>query len=94
MSWGYLISKANEEVFEVSQSHLIVCTAIMALGATRQTKSHIKATLGLGNSVKCLKMVVTVVSEILAWADRPRLGDFEIETLAEEIKANLEAQRT
>jgi hypothetical protein len=94
MSWGYLISKANEEVFEVSQSHLIVCTAIMALGATRQTKSHVKATLGLGNSVKCLNTVGTVVTELLAWADRPPLGSFDIEALAEEIKANLEAQRT
>ncbi|KAK4935602.1 hypothetical protein LTR10_023363 [Elasticomyces elasticus] len=34
-SGGYLIAKANEEVFELYESHLVVATAITALGATR-----------------------------------------------------------
>ncbi|KAI1610130.1 hypothetical protein EDD36DRAFT_64943 [Exophiala viscosa] len=89
VTWGYLISKANEEVFQPQDSHLIVATAIMALGATRQTKSHIKATLGIGNSVQCVKTVVGVVTRIAEWADRPRLGPFDVDQLAVEIREAL-----
>lgn len=85
MTWGYLIAKTNEEVFQPNESHLIVATAIMALGATRQTKSHIKATLGIGNSIDCVKAVVDVVTKIADWADRPKIGPFDIDQLAEEI---------
>lgn len=89
VTWGYLIAKANEEVFQPQESHLIVATAIMALGATRQTKSHIKATLGIGNSVACVKSVVGVVTRIAEWADRPRIGPFDVDQLAGEIQRSL-----
>ena len=89
VTWGYLIAKANEEVFQPRESHLIVATAIMALGATRQTKSHIKATLGIGNSVACVKVVTDVVTRIAAWADRPPIGPFDIDQLANEIQQAL-----
>lgn len=68
MTWGYLISKANEFVFKVTESHLIVASAIIALGATRQARSHIKATLSIGNSVECVKLVQAVIVEIASWA--------------------------
>ncbi|KAJ4194436.1 hypothetical protein NW759_016531 [Fusarium solani] len=84
VTWGYIISRANEEVFTPQESHLIVATAIMALGATRQTKSHIKATLGIGNSVGCVKTVVGVVSRIADWADRP-IGAFDVDDLSQQI---------
>lgn len=61
----------------------------MALGATRQTKSHIRATLGIGNSIGYVKAVVAVVSRIAAWADRPEIGPFDVEELASEIQASL-----
>ena len=86
VTWGYLIAKANEEVFQPNESHLIVATAIMALGATRQTKSHIKATLGIGNSVACVKAVVDIVTRIARWADRPPVGPFDVDHLADEIR--------
>lgn len=86
VTWGYLIAKANEEVFQPQESHLIVATAIMALGATRQTKSHIKATLGIGNSIQCVKAVVEVVSRIIEWAGRPRLEVPDIDQLAVDIQ--------
>ncbi|KAL6918563.1 hypothetical protein FSST1_010058 [Fusarium sambucinum] len=85
VTWGYLISKANEEVFEPNQSHLIIAATIAALGATRQTKSHIKATLGIGNSVSCVKTVLDVVKKIAEWADRP-IGNFDVDALSEEIQ--------
>ncbi|KAM0257899.1 hypothetical protein ACHAPA_011500 [Fusarium lateritium] len=85
VTWGYLISKANEEVFQPNESHLIIAASIAALGATRQTKSHIKATLGIGNSVACVKSVLDVVSKIAEWADRP-IGSFDVDALSQEIQ--------
>lgn len=60
----------------------------MALGATRQTKSHIKATLGIGNSVGCVKAVVEVVTKIAEWADRP-IASFDVDDLSQQIQAAL-----
>ncbi|KAH7230183.1 uncharacterized protein BKA55DRAFT_743405 [Fusarium redolens] len=88
VTWGYLISKANEEVFQPNESHLIIAASIAALGATRQTKSHIKATLGIGNSVACVKTVLNVVRKIAAWADRP-IGNFDVDALSLEIQNSL-----
>ncbi|SCO91152.1 uncharacterized protein FRV6_15280 [Fusarium oxysporum] len=88
VTWGYLISKANEEVFQPNESHLIIAASIAALGATRQTKSHIKATLGIGNSVECVKTVLDVVKKIAEWADRP-IGDFDVDALSLEIQNSL-----
>jgi hypothetical protein len=61
----------------------------MALGATRQTKSHIKATLGIGNTIQSVKTVVDVVTRIAAWADRPQIGPFDVDQLAGEIQQAL-----
>lgn len=85
VTWGYLIAKTNEEVFQAQESHLIIASAIMALGATRQTKSHIKATLSIGNSVDCVKTVMNVIGEIAEWADRP-ISSFDVDKLAQEIQ--------
>ncbi|KAK5046574.1 hypothetical protein LTR84_007335 [Exophiala bonariae] len=89
VTWGYLIAKANEEVFEPRESHLVIATAIMALGASRQTKSHIKATLGIGNSIDGVKAVVDMVTQLAEWADRPTIGPFEVGQLGAEIRAAL-----
>jgi hypothetical protein len=64
---------------------LIIAASIAALGATRQTKSHIKATLGIGNSVASVKTVLDVVRKITEWADRP-IGNFDVDALSEEIQ--------
>jgi hypothetical protein len=71
VSWGYLISKVNEGIFTEKQSHLIVTSAIVALGAARQATSHVKATLGIGNDVKVITAMADVVQKIAAWAAKP-----------------------
>ncbi|KAH7095435.1 hypothetical protein FB567DRAFT_512611 [Paraphoma chrysanthemicola] len=90
VTWGYLVSKTNEEVYQPNESHLIIATAIMALGATRQTKSHVKASLGIGNSASCLKAVIDAVSKITQWADRP-IASFDVDELSRELQASLKA---
>ncbi|OCT49466.1 hypothetical protein CLCR_05046 [Cladophialophora carrionii] len=91
LRWGFLISKASEEVFGLEHSHLIVAATIMALGATRQTKSHLKATIGLGNSVEIVKAVADAVIKVCDWAER-RIDSFEIDALAVEIQTALSKQ--
>lgn len=84
-TWGYLISKANREVFEMQESHLLVLTAICGLGATRQLGSHIKATIGIGNAVAKVKILLSVVSQLAVWADRPfKVPD--VDALAEQVR--------
>ncbi|KAF5250381.1 hypothetical protein FANTH_4414 [Fusarium anthophilum] len=90
VTWGYLISKATEGVFTTQQAHLIVASAIMALGATRQTRSHVKATLGIGNSIACVKAVVGAVAEIAEWGGRP-INAVDVEDMARQIQEALKA---
>lgn len=66
----------------------------MALGASRQTKSHIKATLGIGNSVNSVNAVIDMVTQLAEWADRPTIGPFDVHQLGEEIKAALKETNT
>ncbi|KAJ5174161.1 uncharacterized protein N7482_000038 [Penicillium canariense] len=84
VTWGYLIAKANEEVFQPNESHLIIVTAIAALGATRQARSHIKATLGIQNTVDSVKAVLQTVMKISEWADRP-IHPVDVDGLAEQM---------
>jgi hypothetical protein len=69
-TWGYLISKANEEVFDVKESHLVVASAITALGAIRQSNSHIKETLAVGNSIPVVYAVLEVIQMIAKWTGK------------------------
>lgn len=92
VTWGYLISKANEEVFDENHSHLILTSAIIALGAARQAGSHIKATIGIGNDIELVKSVVNVVRKIAEWADKP-IQTPDVDALAEQAYKNLAKQR-
>lgn len=84
-TWGYIISKANEEVFEMRESHLLVLTAICGLGATRQMGSHVKATIGIGNPPSVVKLLISVVSRLAVWADKPfKIPD--VDALAEQVR--------
>ena len=89
-TWGYLISKANEDIFEAKQSHLLVATAICGIGATRQMGSHIKATIGVGNDVEAVKTLVAVVSRLATWAGKPFTVP-DVDALAQQIKQALKA---
>ena len=92
VTWGYLIAKANEEVFAENHSHLILASAIIALGAARQARSHVKATIGIGNDVKTVKAVVEVVLKIAEWAGKP-IQIPDVDNSAKQVYENLSKQR-
>jgi hypothetical protein len=91
VTWGYLIAKANEQVFAENHSHLILTAAITALGAARQARSHVKATIGLGNDIKTVKSVANAVQKIAEWGGR-HIQIPDIDDCAEQVYKNLSKQ--
>ncbi|PVH79623.1 hypothetical protein DL98DRAFT_631100 [Cadophora sp. DSE1049] len=86
--FGYLIN-GSLDIQTLENSELIVAGAITAMGATRQARSHCKASIGVGNPVALVSKVVEVASEIAAWNRSPLPGAIVVSELAEELKANL-----
>lgn len=54
----------------------------------RQTKSHIKATIGIGNRVDTVKLVLGVVAKIADWAGKS-LNLPDVDDCARQIQENL-----
>ena len=77
-------------MLEEKQAHMIVTSAITALGATRQTRSHIMATIGIGNNVDVLKKLVEVIARLAAWAGRP-FHPPDVDACALQLRKNLES---
>ncbi|RSL39570.1 hypothetical protein CEP53_013962 [Fusarium sp. AF-6] len=87
--FGFLVG-GSQNVQRLPLTEVIVASAIAGIGATRQAKSHIKASMGLGASLSAMESVAAVVDEISAWNGDERPGNINVADLAEEAKANLE----
>lgn len=85
--WGYLVG--SSPVLELQEAELIVAASIAAIGATRQTRSHIKCAISIGNSVPAVVALMDTVREIGAWNGKPISDDLNIPQLAEELRQNL-----
>lgn len=83
-TWGYLIARANDEVFTMQESHLLVLTAICGLGAKRQMGSHIKATIGIGNGPQVVKRLLSTLQKLSEWAGRS-LSMPDVDALADQV---------
>jgi hypothetical protein len=47
--------------------------------------SHIKATIGIGNIITNVKLLISVVSQLAVWADKPfKVPD--VDALAEQVR--------
>ncbi|KAH8656335.1 hypothetical protein BGZ61DRAFT_372580 [Ilyonectria robusta] len=90
--FGFLIG-GSENIQTLPLSELIVASAIAGTGATRQTKSHFKGSLGLGISPEALQAVWSVVKEVAAWNKSAPLGKVDVLELVEEVKANLQSAK-
>ena len=76
-------------MFTVNEAHLILLSAITGLGAVRQTRSHIKATLGIGNRVDTVKEMLRVVAKIAEWAGSPLTNLPDVDDCARQVVASL-----
>ncbi|KAL5041107.1 hypothetical protein BDW71DRAFT_201640 [Aspergillus fruticulosus] len=85
--WGYLVG--SSPVFELRETEMIVLASIAAIGATRQTRSHIKCAISIGNSVPAVVALVDTVRAIGMWNGRPISNDLDVPQLAEELRQNL-----
>lgn len=86
--FGYLLG-GSLDVQTLEQTELTVAAAITAMGATRQARSHIKASLGVGNSIAAVQSMLDVANELVAWnGDRP-LVSFNVEELARDVETEL-----
>lgn len=70
---------------------MVVAASIAAIGATRQTRSHIKCAIQIGNHVDSVTSMIDTVREIADWNKKPISRDLDILQLAEELKQNLDA---
>lgn len=91
VGFGYLMANANKNVFQKRETELLLASSITALGATRQSRSHIKASWGLGSTEEALVAMVSVCEELCRWAGSPMPGEGKIDAkaLCAEIKAAL-----
>ncbi|CAI7596262.1 unnamed protein product [Penicillium glandicola] len=85
--WGYLVG--SSPIFELKESEMVVAASIAAIGATRQTRSHIKCAIQIGNSIDSVTSLIDTVREIADWNRKPISRDLDILQLAEELKQNL-----
>jgi hypothetical protein len=86
VTWGYNIAGANKTgLLAEHQTELLVATAIVSGGATRQSRSHIKASIGMGNKVEVVEEVVSIATEFAKWAGNALPNLLDVDTLAKEV---------
>ncbi|CZR55557.1 uncharacterized protein PAC_05445 [Phialocephala subalpina] len=86
--FGYLAT-GSLDVFELRQTELIIAGAILAMGATRQARSHCKASMQVGNSEKVVAALVEAARRIACWNMQELSEDIVVSNLAQELKDNL-----
>lgn len=72
----------------LEETEITLASAITAMGATRQARSHCKAAIGVGNSVECVEKIVTIAYEIANWNGTPLNVEIDVSSLAAEVDAN------
>ncbi|KAH6698475.1 hypothetical protein BKA61DRAFT_682505 [Leptodontidium sp. MPI-SDFR-AT-0119] len=83
--WGYNIGGAvNSGVLLDREVELLVATAIIGGGATRQSKSHIKASLGMGNRLDVVNKIIEIAMRFTSWNQTP-VNPIDFDQLVEEM---------
>jgi hypothetical protein len=86
--WGYNIGGVNQSgLFQDYQTELIVTAAIHSEGASRQARSHVKASLGMGNSLQAVKTIVEIGATFADWAKAPLPHAIDVDVLKEQMTA-------
>lgn len=72
-------------MFQESETELVVAAAIHSEGASRQARSHVKASIAMGNSVHAVKEMVNIGSEFATWAGNPLPYTIDVDALYAEV---------
>jgi hypothetical protein len=89
--FGYsLAGTTNTGIFKEQNTQLILAASIASSGATRQAKSHLKASLGLGNSVAAVGNVHQVASSLAVW-NGTTITPLDVDQIAAEVREALSA---
>lgn len=86
--FGYLCG--GSPVFSLSEVETVVVSAIIGLGATRQARSHTKAAMQLGISVKVLTTIDAVAQDVGCWNKTPLPEILDMTQLSLELSQELE----
>ena len=86
--FGYLAT-GSLDVFELKQTELIIAAAIIAMGATRQSRSHCKAAMQLGNSEEVVSSLLETARKVARWNGLALSDDIDVSSLGTELKTNL-----
>jgi hypothetical protein len=73
----------------LKEVEILVEAAIIGLGASRQARSHCKASLQLGNSHKVLMVIDEVAQNMAEWNGTPLPERLDIAQLAKELEVEL-----
>lgn len=85
--FGYLLG--GSKALNLRDAEVIVASAIIGLGATRQARSHGKAALGQGNTTQALAAIDAVAQEVGKWNGTPIREALNIPRLYEELETEL-----
>lgn len=83
---------SGSTLLSLAEKELVIASGILGQGAVRQSQSHCKASLQLGNSVEVVQGLVDASAEIGIWNNSPFPRKLDVPQLAEEVKLNLAAE--
>ncbi|EXA32382.1 hypothetical protein FOVG_16428 [Fusarium oxysporum f. sp. pisi HDV247] len=80
---------SRTSALKLKDAEIIVASAIIGLGATRQARSHGKAALGQGCSIKALEAIDAVAHEVGKWNGSSLHTALDVPQLYEELQNEL-----
>ncbi|KAK2770058.1 hypothetical protein CKAH01_04401 [Colletotrichum kahawae] len=86
--FGFLVG-GSERTQSLPLCEITIAGAIAALGATRQAKSHLKGSMGLGISVAAIEAVLYAAEQVAKWNGCKLPGKIDVTVLAKEVETNL-----
>ncbi|KAJ5783022.1 hypothetical protein N7457_004796 [Penicillium paradoxum] len=88
--FGYLLS--GSDLFTLKEKELVLASGIFAQGAIRQSQSHCKASIQLGNTIEVVQGLFEASVEVALWNNSRLPGMIDVPQLAEDVKRNLAAE--
>lgn len=86
----YNIGRASQKELSLAEVELILTASLVALGATRQAGSHIKACIGFGYSEADIEKVINTVERFAGWNGSKLQTAIGVTKLAEQARAEIE----